>query len=1004
MTLVLAARLPGEDGSRIAHDLLKHGASSAQADVERTSALHYLVAKKRTDMLKACLSDDKAAAKSALNHILVEITYHNQGAETPLTTAIKSGDAGLVECLLNVGAKPTIELDDYAPAYEAAKTQRNRYYLTDESVTKIWKERVVQPVMLAVENDIPEMVIQLVDKGADINTLDTHAQGHIANLDGQRSPHHRGKTLFEAVGSKIKTLETAISRKLELPEPVKLKSDEHYLEDQHGPYARWYISKDIESAKAVLQDWDASRSKQLKEEGDRPGQEQRLAALKALQKRYFDLQDELRKRNAKTLAQLHPEVSRRKRDDDTPEETTARDKKSFDPQVTFQVSASDEVLGGYLCLFEAAWEGKIDKIKELTLANWGPEGKIKPLQVSTRDSKGFAPFAIALYRRHYEVARLLVQIADAQYKPEDKSEARRRYVMADEYSDNDSEDDDSDVLNITSEVVDETYTYENVAALQESVGSRNAAAGMIESFGEIWWFLDQPERKAMTAVGQGHPNNQGNVPEARNTGVRSFGNPFGPAGVGSAQDIFRVYLERKNNSWLSVGRYAMVSGDKRLWRFWLQCCQETLRMRNKFEPANGKGCRSMDWTFALKHGLVEEMAEAIKICGAELPLDSLIQSSGVEKMEKPKYYQGLSIGGKKMTAWAKEQGGARGSRSLNECSPPLLQAANEGNLAAVEWFLSDTPLRLYREYCEKHKDDERLKKLAAAPGGFEKAIGSWLKLRNNLALHCAILSTEESSLEVIKYLIAVLPDSIDAPSDKKLTPLALAFLKGRVSAAKLLIDAGADQTTRDNSGKNLIHFALIAASKTNPTDMNLFKSLLNLIDKRVIRSLMTERCKDAPGGLTPLAYWLVKPSPYYNGRYMYGMHQYRSCLSPEIFDVLISHGGEEAVGMMDSSGQFPLHVAVKQAHVSLVEKLLAHDPALLNRENAMGQTPLELAHTTYLQDCAKGNPDVRRSDYTALESREPEDFVPGADQTRGARVKRSNFYGARDWEERESWD
>lgn len=46
--------------------------------------------------------------------------------------------------------------------------------------------------------------------------------------------------------------------------------------------------------------------------------------------------------------------------------------------------------------FEAAWEGDIEKIKALTIVHWGPDGKMKPLQVSNRDERGFTPFAIAL--------------------------------------------------------------------------------------------------------------------------------------------------------------------------------------------------------------------------------------------------------------------------------------------------------------------------------------------------------------------------------------------------------------------------------------------------------------------------------------------------------------------------------------------------------------------------------------------------------------------------------
>ncbi len=119
----------------------------------------------------------------------------------------------------------------------------------------------------------------------------------------------------------------------------------------------------------------------------------------------------------------------------------------------------------------------------------------------------------------------------------------------------------------------------------------------------------------------------------------------------------------------------------------------------------------------------------IKISGAELPLEILVKQSGVQEEEKPKYYQGLSIGGKKMTKWARERGGS-GHDTLNESTPPLLQAAYQGGLAAVEWFLSDTPLRLYKEYAANNAADSQLKTLTKAHGGLDQVFSTWLKQRS----------------------------------------------------------------------------------------------------------------------------------------------------------------------------------------------------------------------------------------------------------------------------------
>lgn len=233
-------------------------------------------------------------------------------------------------------------------------------------------------------------------------------------------------------------------------------------------------------------------------------------------------------------------------------------------------------------------------------------------------------------------------------------------------------------------------------------------------------------------------------------------------------------------------------------------------------------------------------------------------------------------------------------------------------------------------------------------------------------MHAAVLShaDDEKHLAVLKYLLSVFPASIDFPSAAtSLTPLALAFLNGRIPAAKTLISAGAGQTTRDSTGKNLIHLSLICISKTKPTDVSKFRDLLALVDKRLLPSLFTERCRDNPGGLTPLAFWLSSlDSP--------GTWTSRDVtLVPEVFSVMLEFGGADSLNIMDGSGQFPLHQAVKHSYTKLVKLMLAHDPSLSSRENAMGQTPLELAESLYIRDCTSGNPNIKDLGYHSLQER-----------------------------------
>ena len=89
----------------------------------------------------------------------------------------------------------------------------------------------------------------------------------------------------------------------------------------------------------------------------------------------------------------------------------------------------------------------------------------------TQDSKGFTPFHIAVYRRHYGLAKLLLKIANAQFEDPEGNTSRRRYTIVEADSDY-SSDTDEDDLGISSQLVDDTFTIDNIAAVRQTVRSR----------------------------------------------------------------------------------------------------------------------------------------------------------------------------------------------------------------------------------------------------------------------------------------------------------------------------------------------------------------------------------------------------------------------------------------------------------------------------------------------------------------------------------------------------
>lgn len=120
--------------------------------------------------------------------------------------------------------------------------------------------------------------------------------------------------------------------------------------------------------------------------------------------------------------------------------------------------------------YRAAWEGNVEKIQELTLTPWGPEKKNSPLQIAIADSNGFSPFAIAALRNHTNVAKLILTIADAQHERTENIQ-RRQYTMLEDYSDEYS-DADEDELGISSNLINESFTVDDIGALPKSVASK----------------------------------------------------------------------------------------------------------------------------------------------------------------------------------------------------------------------------------------------------------------------------------------------------------------------------------------------------------------------------------------------------------------------------------------------------------------------------------------------------------------------------------------------------
>jgi len=207
--------------------------------------------------------------------------------------------------------------------------------------------------------------------------------------------------------------------------------------------------------------------------------------------------------------------------------------------------------------------------------------------------------------------------------------------------------------------------------------------------------------------------------------------------------------------------------------------------------------------------------------------------------------------------------------------------------------------------------------------------------------------SKDETIRLVEYLIRASPSSINTKSNTGLTPLYLAFSLGRRPFAKLLIDAGADQTIRDrDNGNNLLHSLLVSGRCRH--NVSLVSALIDYLDVEHLNRMFTQRNLYTHGAKTPLQYWL--------GSLGHGRRVKLSGCScrdvdadiESLLKLLLRYSRGVELEMVDGEGETALHKLVTTGNLSLMRILLDFNPMLLYRENATGRTPAEVAYDEYM--------------------------------------------------------
>ncbi|KAH6898608.1 hypothetical protein B0T10DRAFT_505216 [Thelonectria olida] len=954
LTLTLALTLPREKAKSMAHLLLNLGATSSQGDSNGCTAFHRFVESGKLDLVDTLWDNDKTGVKSAINHLVFGGGYWNPESIGPLHTAVALGDPILVLKLLEGGASANVDFDTWLKAARMSPNQSQRLGDLDTNKKK-YKESMEQPLIAAIRSGNTDIAIKLLDHGADPNSLPTQTQALIFN-EYQRT-WNKGETALDMVRTSIKKLRSYHGETNKPVKPVETPGMDTYLDNfTEGTYSHWVVANDIDWNKKGFAKRLDSYERDIKHYENLKGVPEKMEAIKEAVEGFKALEEVLVNQGGKTFEELHPDIKT-----DTRNNGSSRAKseekvtKSYEYVFSFRNDSemTEKRRDGYIELMEAAWSGDTEKIKALSLQAWGPEQDQPPLKLAISDDRSHTPFSFAFMRGHYETAWAILEIVKAQWSPADKEKVRFKMETHndddEEYSDEDSDGSGSDdnEPRIVSEKVDHKFTIDNIGQVSMQVKSQTKPLTVIEE--------SVPTLK----------ERDGKVIKLRSTSlfihVMSLDDN---TGLKTLLDMAQHYAGQK------------FEGDDDE--------EEDPELLGKFTfPQH-------EFRWAVEHGKTQQLATIIKRTGAGIPLDHLIKKSGVEMKKKPRFYQGLTVYGKKRKDWA-TAGRNMVVRTTGLKTPPLLHAALGGNLESVEFFLGDAPHRLYGEFGKSKagREDSRLKHLKDSPGGFDRAISKWLGADNELVMHCAILATpSEASNELLEYLIEAAPESLQKKNSNGDTPLLVACRLGRIDYVRILIDGNADQSTRNLKGENILHAAVAGNPKADK-----LRLMLDLFDADLRSHLFLQRKNFNENGNTPLHAWVSQASgvqPENTNRYRHNNYYNNSSSykpynkETDVVDMtklLLEYSKGEELEMLNGAGETCLHTAIMHGMLSLTQVLVHFQPKLLYRENAVGRTPAELAHDRLTAD-RFSKPDRLSIDkhvkVQTLMSTSPGDFVSKA--------------------------
>ncbi|KAL7953213.1 ankyrin repeat protein [Trichoderma compactum] len=363
--------------------LLQHGASLLDPSKKAVSQSLLLLALRRDeDVLDIFAEFDN---QSFIAAITKSVWFEMMSCLNTLTMAIESGLENTALKLLKYGAPPQLEF--YSSLEIVAL--RNPFGKNPEEAAK---EDFWQPILKAAIKEMPRLMIDLLDRGADPNSRLTDHQA-------QYMLHHREcRTVLDIV--KAKLMELRYWNKDEENVTYNIRgTPEEAIQIIGKENAVSQLIKQYETTEAKLVSMGAKISDGLN-----------------LQEPPTPVSIRPRKR-----VQLHAPIS---------SETETQTQQQSEELDFRKIETLED---GHQALFAACRERNTTLVKALTLGRWGPDLKFPPILISTVSGYSKGPFLTAVESKNYDIARTVVHIATVQQADFADNERNDLYnVLADD--------------------------------------------------------------------------------------------------------------------------------------------------------------------------------------------------------------------------------------------------------------------------------------------------------------------------------------------------------------------------------------------------------------------------------------------------------------------------------------------------------------------------------------------------------------------------------------------